>query len=277
MSFGAIAGTVVAGVATSAISSRLSRGSQSRGSQSPQGAIENFRPAGFSAPGLTVAPRGNHIQISRDPLISGVLERLSQASSNNINQLTTQGKLLRHGFSELNNANTGLLSERVKRIRDASQASISNLRDNLARRGLSGASFASDALARVENEFLRQEDLARAENAEIRARNILAEIDAQNQIINQQFNTRVGKITAFIDQANFETSVGANIVGGVTTALQNSATTLASLRAQEAAGRGAFFQPAIEAIGSAVGRGVQNLFQPSITNSSNLIPNSSRG
>ena len=270
MSFGAIAGTVVAGVATSAISSRLNR--SSRRATQP---VENFRPAGFRSPGLSVIPRGDTVNITRGSELSRNLNGLSGATSTNLNDLAIQRRNISSGFGEINDANSGLLTQRIRRIQDASRASLSNLRDNLARRGISGSSFATDSLARAEAEFTRQEDLARAENAQLRAQNVLAEIEAQTNLINQQFTARVGQFSAFIDQANFESGIGSQITSGVTTALQNSASTLAELRSQEAAGRGRFFQPVVDAIGSSVSQGVQNLFPSSNSGGAFLIPNSS--
>lgn len=273
--------SAIVGAVASGLVSRAINGGGRRSSRSPTQPVQDFRPSGFSSAGLNVTPNGNVVNLSRGGSVSQNLGNLSGAASTNLNELAALRSNLNSGFSQVNDANTGLLAQRVGRIRDASRAALGNLRDNLARRRIAGSSFAADALSRAEAEFAREESLAEAENAQLRSQNVLAQVEAETNLINQEFQTRVGQFSAFIDQANFESGLGAQITSGVTSALQRSAETLSNLRAQEAAGRGAFLQPVIDAVGSAVGRGVENIFSNfggfsgGSGGGSFLIPNSS--
>lgn len=94
------------------------------------------------------------------------------------------------GFSKL--TRTG-----VDAIRQRAAESAGNLRANLARRGLLGASFASDAQSRVDQEFMRLED-------EFRAQAFRDELAATQQLFEQQASLIDQEQNSLIAQAQQE-------------------------------------------------------------------------
>lgn len=87
------------------------------------------------------------------------------------NGLANVGGLIdqvRPGFGRLTDA-------RVQANNNARERTISNLSDNLARRRVSGSSFAQDSITRAENEFAQQE-------SEIRAESFLQELQLTSEL-----------------------------------------------------------------------------------------------
>ena len=100
----------------------------------------------------------------------------------------------------------GRLTQAVTdQIRNQGSAAVGNLRSSLAQRGLMGASFANDALARVEAEYSQQEAMARAaafQEEMTATQNIIAqELQLQNQMVTRDL-TELGIATSFLSGVN---------------------------------------------------------------------------
>lgn len=107
-------------------------------------------------------------------------------------------------------------------IRQRGAEAVGNLRAGLARRGVLGSSFASDAIARVQSEFAQQEEVAQAQAviAEIAAQTQLSETliqqaQAESAQIAQQIQTEFAEAGLVVDIATqvrtggFSTNLGA--------------------------------------------------------------------
>ena len=103
-------------------------------------------------------------------------------------------------------------------INNAESQALGNVREQLARRGLSGASFGLDTQARVQGEFAqkRAETELAAANQEINLTSQL--VDFQNTLINQQLNRELqelglatGVTTNLVNMANQNLAVQAQL------------------------------------------------------------------
>jgi len=106
--------------------------------------------------------------------------------SNRFNQLDNNVEQLGGLFDETNQLKTvvkpgfsKVRSARLGQINNAESNRTSNLRDSLARRRISGSSFAEDTLSRTSAEFAQQ-------RADTEAKTILEEIDATSKLLTFQ-------------------------------------------------------------------------------------------
>lgn len=239
---GAIAGGLASGVAGAAVNRLFGGGGG--GNLSQARTIPNINAGGLNVAStptnLTVTPSAD--RSARVGSVQGLLNQTAKQFANIRAQL-------RPGFGALTEARVGALN-------DARFRTIGNLRENLARRRLQGSSFASDTIARAEREFAREE-------ADLRARSFLEEIDATTRFIDRELELSVGAVERGIAELDLEVNLASQLVAGITSQLGANARLEAELAAQSAQGIGAFFQPAIDAVGTAASDFVTGLFSPS--------------
>ena len=230
---GSVVGAL-AGGAASAVVSRIigGGGSSSRPTQA------NIVPSGNFG-GLTLTGGSNNLAIAPGESRTTAVGRSANILGRRADELAAVRGRVRPGFGELTTA-------RLDEIENARRRSIGNLRENLARRRLAGSSFANDALVRAEREFGQAA-------AEARATSLLQELDVTTQLINQEFTARQAAVERTIQELDFQAQIGTQILSGVSAELGASARLEADLAFQAAQGTGAFFEPAISAIGSGVG------------------------
>ena len=141
------------------------------------------------------------------PQAQGIFGRASgfdadRARFNNLyNELGGLRGSVAPGYSQLREA-------RLNAIEDARSRTVGNLRDSLARRRVSGSSFANDDLARTEAEFGRA-------SSEAEAQSFLEELDANMRLISQQQS--VGQSAMQALQSRIQGELGA--MGVMTSAL----------------------------------------------------------
>lgn len=165
--------------------------------------------AGFSSPGLSgkFNRDTNQFDISRSSNLTGLLSRtqsLSQGLGDDIKGLRS---LVAPGVSQLRASQLDALEGRRRKA-------IGNLRENLGRRRVLGSSFGADALARTEAEFAR-------EQADIEAQTSLVELQQTRELIQQEAQARLQGVQVALSQANLESSLGAQLSQGATTAIND--------------------------------------------------------
>ncbi len=224
----------------------------------------NLNAGGFS----TNFSKGGRLTVGSSGQRQGLVNNLASTS-------LSQAGLLRGLRGQVTDAVSGLKATRLAEIDNARKASVSNLRDNLARRRILGSSFAEDALTRSELEFGQARDKVAAES-------FLQELDLKNELINQEFDARRTAFATRLDNLNLEADLAANLSSQAAQILSNNAQLKAQLLAQSAqlntnlsaqqaqldaeasAGAGAFlgkiagtvFGPAGSAIGEKIGSSV---------------------
>lgn len=169
--------------------------------------LDDFTPAGFSSAGLRGTFANNTFSLQRTPQMQRTLAGIragfegraaalrdrAAAISGQIPTLQgIRGNLsgLRPGLADLRGDIQGLRSElrpgfgrltrsRVEELRGLRGRAVGNLREELSRRRVLGSSFAAREIGALEAEFAQEEDRIRAES-------FLAELDATNQLIQQE-------------------------------------------------------------------------------------------
>lgn len=177
------------------------------GRSSAEKILQRFRPVGFSAPGLRGTFADNRFTLTRTPAagrsladirsgFAGRADVLRDRASALLGQRDTltglRGEVsgLRPGLARLRGDVRSLREEvrpgfgrltrsRLAGLRDIRERTIGDLREELSKRRVAGSSFATSQVAGAEAEFAREEDRIRAES-------FLQEMDATNQLIQQE-------------------------------------------------------------------------------------------
>ena len=198
--------------------------------QAPQ---VNYKPIGLSNPtGYSVDTSGN---VSQSPVLAsnvGGLQSTFQGGANAFGQLVST---VQPGFSQFRKA--GLAD-----ITNTFRSNLSNLKQNIAQRGVAGSSFANSSISQA------YADEAQAK-ANFEAQSYLQELGASAQLIQQQYTYATNSFQSAINQSNIESSTAANLTAtfnqlNAQAAQTNAqlqlqaATTNANLQAQSQAGTG---------------------------------------
>jgi hypothetical protein len=248
MALGTLAGAALGGLASGGASFGLSKlfGGSSKPFTPPP-------PTGINAGGLSSTMQGGNIGITASPERMGFVGNISDSFGRLGDELGLLRSKVAPGISELR-------ASRLAEIEDARNRSIGDLRENLQRRRIFGSSFGNDALARAEAEFGGARERVAAEST-------MAELEATNNIINQQFAAQRGEFQTMLDELNLQANLAAGLAGKATDTLSANARLQAQLNMLEAQGAGKFFgqtaQPFISSLGNAVSRGVSGFFKPS--------------
>lgn len=238
---GTLAGAALGGLASGAASFGLSK--LFGGGDKPQAPVQNFKPTGINAGGLTSSLSGDNLTITPSAERLGLVRDLSGAYGANADELAGLRAKVTPGFSDLR-------ASRLQEIENARQNAIGNLRENMARRRVLGSSFGNDALARAELEFGQAKEKTAAES-------FLQELDANNQLLQQEYTARRGQFQTGLDDLNLQADVATKLAAGATQQLGANARLEAELNAKEAAAKGKFFG---DSVISPISRAVGGLF-----------------
>lgn len=248
MALGTIAGSLAAGAASGAAGFGLSK--LFGGSSKP---VAPPPPTGINAGGLTSSMSGGNVTVAPSAERLGLVGRIAGGFGDLASELGLLRSKVAPGISELR-------ASRLAEIEDARNRSIGDLRENLQRRRVLGSSFGNDAISRAESEFAGHRERVAAEST-------LAELEATNNIINQEFNAKRMEFQTGLDELNLQANLAAGLAGKATETMSTNARFMAQLASLEAAGAGKFFgqtaQPFLQSFGNSVSRGVSGFFQPS--------------
>lgn len=244
-------GTILGGLASGAASFGLSK-LFGGGDKSAAAPVQNFRPVGINAGGLSSSMNGDNLSITPSAERLGLVGGISNAYGNEADALAGLRGRVQPGFSDLRTA-------RLQQIEDARNAAIGNLRENMARRRVLGSSFGQDSLARADLEFGRAKEQTAAES-------FLQELDATNQLLQQEFQARRGQFETGLNDLNLQADVATKLAAGATQQLGANARFEAELAAKEQAAKGKFFgDQVISPISKAVGSAVSGFKWPSFS------------
>ena len=145
-----------------------------------------------SMPGgrLTIKPSG-----SRNLLINNMAAQFGRQAG----ELTTLMDEVKPGYGRLTDA--AVLSNQRARER-----TVGDLKDMMARRRISGSSFAMDTVSRSEAEFAEQENRLRADS-------FLKELDMTFNLLQQRQALQQKQFSVVLDELNLETSVALQLAG----------------------------------------------------------------
>lgn len=173
--------------------------------------VQNFRPSRFSTRGLTGSfNRGtNTFNLTPTSATTNAVTGVQDALTGRADELRGLIPLSSQGFGRLTEAG-------LNRIGDQRRRAIGNLRENLARRRLSGSSFAADAVSRAEAEFAREE-------ADFEARTSLQEIDMATRLVDAATQSEIASAQTALEQLNFESQLGAQLSSEMNSILSGNA------------------------------------------------------
>lgn len=219
-------------------------GPKSSGAAAATAPLTTFQPSGISAGGLTSSTVGNNIGITADPSRTAAVGDLASTFGTQADQIGALRGTVAPGFSDLRAAG-------LNNLENARQSAIGNLRDNLQRRRVLGSSFAQDAASRTEAEFGQQK-------ANFAAQSYLQELEATNQLMQQEFTARRGQFQTGLDEMNLEANLAAGLAGKATDVLSKNAQIEAQLNALQQQGQGkligSIVQPFASSAGTAAGK-----------------------
>lgn len=171
---------------------------------------------GFNAGGLSTSFSGNNYNVSPDANRTGVVNDIS-SNFRNLGDITgglraTVGP----GFNDLLNA-------RLNSLGDSATSAIGDLRQNLQARRVLGSSFGQDTISRAQSEFQRNRD-------SIIADNFTKSLDANNQLLKQQYDAYNQSFQANLGELNLEANIANGLTGKASEILAANAQTTAKLQ-----------------------------------------------
>jgi hypothetical protein len=182
-----------------------------------------FQPPGFTTPGLSGSYSGGNFNIGETAGLQSNVGQLQRTFGQAFGAL---GQTVQPGFSLFRQAGLADLTTQQ-------QASRSNLQDNLAQRRIMGSSFANAQQTQQDAEFAAKRD-------DFIAQSYLQELQASNQLIQEQFQAKVQQFTVGINEMNLEAGIAADLTGKVTSSMAQIAQAQAELDAKAAQGVGSF-------------------------------------
>ena len=170
----------------------------------------------FNTPGLsTEFPDVRHLNLTRSPELEGSLSGISNAFQTQAGELGQLQGMVEPGFGRLTEAG-------IRSIRDARRSSMGDLKQNLARRRVSGSSFGADDVNRTNAEFAKREN-------EFASQAFVQEMAMSQDLINQKAQASANQFLQTLQQSNIESSLAAQIANGVTGVLSNNAQIMAGM------------------------------------------------
>lgn len=226
MALGTLAEAALGGLASAGTSFGLSK--LFGGDDDATAPVKNFKPTMINAGGLSSSLDANgNLSLVSNADRQGLVRDLGGAFGSEAGFLEALRARVAPGFSDLR-------TSRLQEIEDARKNAIGNLRENMARRRVQGSSFGQDALTRAELEFGRAKEKTQAES-------LLQELDATNQLIQQEFTARRGQFETGLNELNLQADVATKLAAGATQQMGANARLEAELNAKAAAGKGKFF------------------------------------
>lgn len=150
----------------------------------------NVANAGFYGGGLTGTRVGDRFQVSSSP----ERQKLIQGISGALNDQARGYAQLRDDFGV---GISGLRESLLNRVDNNQRRTISDLKDNMARRKIAGSSFAADTLARAQNKFNQ-------ERSRIGEQIGLIELQAQADLIKQQYAATITAYNTGLQELNLQ-------------------------------------------------------------------------
>lgn len=202
--------------------------------------------ADLTAGGLKSSFANNRLTVGSTDQRRGLVNNLSNLFLAQGREFEGLRPLVKPGFGALTDA-------RVSTLENRGASRLSNLRDNLARRRVSGSSF-GQSLVQSEQRQLDQDI------AETRARSFLEELDLTTSLIEKQYTSDLASVEAQLSNLNMEAQVGQALLGTAQSVLSNNAAIQSQLAVQNAQGIGAFIEPFVSSFSDSAGDAVSGLF-----------------
>jgi hypothetical protein len=216
--------------------------------KSIQQPLQNFQntAGNFSGGGLNSTRMGNRVTVAGSQQRNNLVQKAGKSFNEQSREFADLRKKVKPG--------QGLLTKAaVSAIDNHRLSSVSDLRDNFARRRIQGSSFASDAISRAEAEFTQKE-------SEVRANAYAQEFQLQAQLIEAQYNSARQAHAVSLDELNLQGDAALQLASNGQAILANVAAIQSGILKQSAQNQGAVFQPAIKTISDQLSDFTRGLF-----------------
>lgn len=175
-----------------------------------------YQPINYNAGGLTgTYTPGQGYTVTADPARQALVNQLYGG----YNDAATAFGNLR---SQWTPGESALRAAQLQSIENARQANISDLRQNLAKRAVLGSSFAQDAQTRANLDYENQKN-------NVISQTYLQELDAQHQLIGDQYTAAANAVSSKINELNLEGNLGTQLTSQAQDALKSYAQLQAQL------------------------------------------------
>ena len=174
-----------------------------------------FTPLNYNAGGLTATYGPNGYTVTPDAQRQALIDQLYGG----YNSAATAFGDLRNQWTP---GESALRNAQLQSIENARQANISDLRENLAKRSVLGSSFAQDAQTRANMDFEQQKN-------QVISQTYLQELDAQNQLIQNQYAAATNAVATKVNELNLEGNVGMQLTSNAQDLMKQAATLRAQL------------------------------------------------
>ncbi len=192
-----------------------------------------FTPSGFSNPTGFGFGGGS---VSESPTLAGNIGNLQSTFGQAASAFGALGKTVQPGFSQGRMAG-------LRQISNTFAQNKSNLQDTLAQRRILGSSFAN-------SQFSQQAADEAQTKADFEASSYLQELQASQQLVQQQYNEQTQAFSTAITQSNIESGIAAQLTSSNNQIGAQIASANAQLQAQSQAGAGSF-------LGTIIGAGAR--------------------
>lgn len=181
--------------------------------------------ANASGGGLTTK-FDNGYKTTADPTRTAAVSDLANTYSDLGNETAGLRAGVAPGFNDL-------LASQLGSINNSAHAAIGNLQQNLQSRRILGSSFGNDTLSRAQAEFSKQ-------RADTTANNFLQSLQANNQLLQQEYQARTQAANTGLNELNLEAGTANGLIGSTNSIMAQNAQANAKLQADSQAGAGKF-------------------------------------
>jgi hypothetical protein len=141
---------------------------------------------------------------------------------------------------------------RLAEVRNAQTRAIGDLRENLAARRVMGSSFATDALARAEAEFVQRRDYIAAES-------FMQELEMTHGLLNEEFEVSRGAFETRLTEMNIQAELAAKLAQGATAALASLTTAQMDFEMKKRDSAGSYYGKIVDPIAKTIGEETKSL------------------
>ena len=170
-------------------------------------ATTGFTPTSFTTPGYNINMGPNGGSLVRTADAQGWIDRLMSGGAATDASYGDLLSKLNAGFGRIGDASENS-------IRDSYAKQYGDLREQLSKRRVLGASFANSQLEAVKSQEARDVAMARADATQ-------KELAMTSQVIEQQHNARMAVVNAGIQNSQYEGNIGATLSAQVSASMQN--------------------------------------------------------
>lgn len=164
------------------------------------------------APGSTDDPQ---LSITRSDELQNIIDSLGEGFDLQNEDIRGLAGDFEAGFGDLTRSTNEVFDAQKEDFDATRRQTLGTLKEDIARRRISGSSFAADSLGRVTSEFDKRDRALAGQRNTALATSRLQEAEVQQRLFTLANDAIVKKWTSFLEQSNFESGLAAEIRLGI--------------------------------------------------------------